>query len=368
MSEKRNKALEDLNTVGEIEAEEELTRAQKLRDLYRSSMLTGEQLLSLPPMKWLIPQWLPLRSLNAIYGPPGSGKSFYSLSLCLEIARGGVWLGHQLQPIPVLYVMAEKATLNRDRLEAWSESRGLDIPPLFYSLVVGYGDSFGGPPQLKELDKVEALCEITQELATQHGAPVVVVLDTYAQVSLGIEENSTKETSEAVSQLHRILHATNGGIVIPVHHTGKDITKGLRGSTSLLGAVDTTIEITPGGEGVVKATVKKSNAGASPLPEWYKLESVTLPGEEERSSAILMHTTQPASNTELAEEILELIRENFGGSATTRQLTQGLLDEKSKEVAPSTVGKYLKGLVEAGEVLRVGKGPATRYEIPESGN
>jgi hypothetical protein len=328
-------------------------------------MLTGEQLLSLPPMKWLIPQWLPLRSLNAIYGPPGSGKSFYTVSLCLEIARGGVWLGHQLEPIPVLYVMAEKATLNRDRLEAWSESRGLAIPPLFYSLVVGYGDSFGGPPQLKELDKVEALCEITQELATQHGAPVVVVLDTYAQVSLGIEENSTKETSEAVSQLHRILHATNGGIVIPVHHTGKDITKGLRGSTSLLGAVDTTIEIT-GSEGVVKATVKKSNAGASPHPEWYKLESVTLPGEE-RSSAVLMHTTQPASDTEVAADILELIRENFGGSATTRQLTQALLDEQSKEIAFSTVGRYLKGLVEAGEVLQVGKARSSRYEIPERG-
>ncbi len=72
MSDRRLKALEDLNTSGEIETEEELTRAQKLRDLYRSSMLTGEQLLSLPPVKWLIPQWLPLRSLNAIYGPPGS--------------------------------------------------------------------------------------------------------------------------------------------------------------------------------------------------------------------------------------------------------------------------------------------------------
>jgi RecA/RadA recombinase len=367
MSEKRNKALEDLNTTGEIETEKELTRAQKLRDLYRSSIRTGEQLLSLPPVKWLIPQWLPMQSLNAIYGPPGSGKSFYSLSLCLEIARGGVWLGHQLEPTPVLYVMAEKATLNRDRLEAWSTNRGLDIPPLFYSLVVGYGDSFGGPPQLKEPDKVDALCEIAQELATQHNSPVVVVLDTYAQVTLGIEENSTKETNEAVAQLHRILHATRGGIVIPVHHTGKDITKGLRGSTSLLGAVDTTIEIT-GGEGIVRATVKKSNAGAAPLPEWYKLESVSLDGEEERSSAVLMHTTQPVSNTELAADILELIRESLGGSATRAQLTQALLDEKSKEVAPATVGRYLTGLVKAGELLQVGKARASRYEIPNRDN
>lgn len=362
MSDKRNKALEQLDTLGEIEQEEELTRAQKLRDLYRSSLRTGDELLSLPPVEWLIPKWLPFRSVNAIYGPSGSGKSFYTLSLCLEVARGGVWLGEQLEPHPVLYVMAEKETLNRDRLEAWKVSRNLDSPRLFTALVVDYGDKLGGPPQLREQDKVEAVCELVQEISLTHEKPVIVVLDTYAQVTLGIEENSTKETGVAMSALYQILHATRGGIVIPVHHTGKDHSKGLRGSTAFLGAVDTAIEIT-GGDGIVKAAVTKSNAGASPLPEWYKLEQVTLRGD--RESAVLVHSTQPASNEKLAETILEVIAVNLGGSATRAQIAEALNDE-GFPTKPSTVGKYLTQLSQAGRLTKTGSARATRYEIPNS--
>ncbi len=39
-----------------------------------------------------------------------------------------------------------------------------------------------------------------------------------------------------------------GGLVVLVHHTGKDATKGLRGHSSLFAALDAAIEVSRSGE------------------------------------------------------------------------------------------------------------------------
>lgn len=54
----------------------------------RFSLLTPSDLKSIPPMRWLVRGCIPETGLGAIYGPPGSGKSFLVLDLMGAIAEG----------------------------------------------------------------------------------------------------------------------------------------------------------------------------------------------------------------------------------------------------------------------------------------
>jgi hypothetical protein len=65
----------------------------------------------------------------------------------------------------------------------------------------------------------------------------VVVIDTLAQAALGLDENTSEGMGRIVSGAKRIRQAT-GGLVLLVHHSGKDQTKGGRGHSSLKGALD----------------------------------------------------------------------------------------------------------------------------------
>ena len=76
-----------------------------------------------------------------IYGPSGSGKSFFTADIALCIATGTLWRGRRTQPGTVVYVAAEAGTsilkrfiAARDHLEAGidalgSVSRGRTDPP-----------------------------------------------------------------------------------------------------------------------------------------------------------------------------------------------------------------------------------------------
>jgi predicted ATP-dependent serine protease len=81
----------------------------------------GSDILDMKPRRWLVGGWLPLDALVLLYSAPGVGKSFYALSLALQVANGGDWVGESFaEALPVLYVAAERPTDQRDRAEAWS--------------------------------------------------------------------------------------------------------------------------------------------------------------------------------------------------------------------------------------------------------
>ena len=100
-----------------------------MRAEWQNSISRGGDILLLPPRKWLVGEWLPLNALGIIYAEAGTGKSFYALSLALELARGGAWCGTQLkEPLEVLYVAGERINDLRDRAEAWSRHYEAELP------------------------------------------------------------------------------------------------------------------------------------------------------------------------------------------------------------------------------------------------
>jgi hypothetical protein len=58
-----------------------------------------------------------------------------------------------------------------------------------------------------------------------------------------MDENDSKSMGEVIGAA-KAIQAAAGGVVLLVHHTGKDSTKGMRGHSSLLAALDAAIEVT----------------------------------------------------------------------------------------------------------------------------
>lgn len=328
--------------------------------LYRSHTWSGAKLAEVPPRRWLVPGWIPLEGTMLVYGPPGAGKSFYAISLALELARGGSWCGTRLsEPSSVLYLANERLVDLRDRVEAWSRWSGEPYPDRLGVL------SPPSPPQLGSLIDLPAL----EQYVREH-RPRVVILDTFARMTLGKDENSVRDMGEVMESIDSIRRATEGGLVIGIHHSGKDASRGMRGSTAILGAVDLAVEISGGGQRV-RARVTKSNGGAMPSDEHYQLEGVlldALPGEEDcRSCAVLKASTidgsQDALYLEIERELIELLTDHYSEGASRRKLLEGLASEFGRDLRDSTLGKRLTDLQRAEVVERIGSGRSTTWRL-----
>lgn len=347
---KRVKPSETTNvvTLEDRKPEKDPTRGE----LALARVRKGDEVLSKPRTTWLIKNYLPARGWGVAYGAPGGGKSFHTLSLSLELAQGGRWAGQDVDPMKVLYVIAERPSVIADRQEAWALHYGKSIPENFHELVWA--------PQLHNGEDVDALCEVVRTLEIKF-----VCIDTLAQCTLGLEENSTQGMGLVIDALNRIMAATNGGSVHVVHHTGKDPTKGMRGSSALLGAADYTYEV--GGDSTaIRVTVPKLNASTDPMPEWYRLEGVNmpaLPGDDEmRSGAVLVPTTGKDAGTSRVLELVALVAESYTETGVTRKDVEEIL-----EVRRTTAGQIVAAAGKLGWLTATGKGAQTRYYVTDDG-
>ena len=56
----------------------------------------------------------------------------------------------------------------------------------------------------------------------------VIVVDTLAQATVGMDENSGEDMTRAIAACKRIQE--DEGLVVLIHHTGKDTSRGMRGT------------------------------------------------------------------------------------------------------------------------------------------
>jgi hypothetical protein len=333
-----------------LEAVAEPSPTEQKLDYLEKHLLRGAEVLNMEPQSWKVPDWLPSNAVIAVYAAPGVGKSFYALTLALEIARGGSWLGSPLEAEKVLYVAAEKATTLRDRAEAWCEHHGETLPDNFLL------EQTPRPPQLSDPLMVQALCTLIERTSSKF-----VILDTYAMMLQGIDENSSKDSGIPIEALSQLRVATKGGSVLVVHHSGKDSSKGLRGSSALLAAVDLSIEIANTGQGRLQATVRKSNAGTEPMPEHYLLNTQPVSGN--RSSAVLVSTGAPVANPELEAKALEVLRIDPLEAMSLREILKAVNEELPKPVSAATFKRTFLPMVKEAKVLKQGSAKNTRYLI-----
>lgn len=217
-------------------------------------VIPAAEFASGPPPAWIVRDVLPEAALCVIYGESASGKSFFVLDLVAAVARGEQWQGRKVKQGSVVYVAAEGAGGFRKRLTAFAQHTGKNLA----NLPIGVIDA--APNLLGDDDKA-----LAQAVAAAGGASVIVV-DTLAQSTPGGNENSSEDMGKAANRCKR-LHEATGALVVLVHHSGKDASKGARGWSGLRAAVDAEIEITRDGERrQARITKQKDGEDAAAFP------------------------------------------------------------------------------------------------------
>ena len=198
----------------------------------RFKMLTGADLYNLPPMRWMARGVLPMEGLAALYGASGSGKSFLTLDLGCAIAGGEYeWFGRRIIQAPVTYVCLEGESGMGKRVKAWSQHYDKHVPDSLHFITQ--------PFDLLSND----VADLAKAIRSCGGANGLVILDTLNRAAAGADENSSVDMGRLISA-SKGLQSLTGGLVLLVHHTGKDASKGLRGHSSLYAALDGAIEVT----------------------------------------------------------------------------------------------------------------------------
>jgi hypothetical protein len=89
--------------------------------------------------------------------------------------------------------------------------------------------------------------------------PRLLIFDTFAKLIAagGKDENSAKDQGAVFANVQRIKDENGNPHVALIGHTGKDESRGARGSNAILGDVDVMVEIS--GDAVKTATVTKAN-------------------------------------------------------------------------------------------------------------
>jgi hypothetical protein len=174
----------------------------------------------------------PTAGLVGIYGPSASGKSFLAFDMAAAIARGVYWFGVKTTPTPVVYVALEGESGIRLRVKAWEQEYGLTLPQQFQMILQRY-----------HLTEAQDVADFA--MVIPRGA--VVIIDTLNRSAPTADENSSKDMG-IILESAKQLQGFTGGLVVLVHHTGKDASKGLRGHSSLFAALDGAIEVERNGE------------------------------------------------------------------------------------------------------------------------
>lgn len=221
----------------------------------RARVFTLDDLAALPPVEYLVPGVLPRRGLGFLYGPSGHGKSFVALDMGLSIASGIAYAGRPTRRARVLYVVAEGVSgLNR-RADAWRIHNPHGDP----------GDRFKVLPEAINLADPNGVDAGNIAAIAEENRSEMIIFDTMARAMTGFDENSARDVGVFIANAELVARSVDG-LVLPVHHTGKDQTKGMRGSSAAFGGADVVIECSRNeNEVTLKNTKMKDSEEFDPL-------------------------------------------------------------------------------------------------------
>lgn len=309
------------------------------------------ELENFPKPTYLIENIIKRYSLAFLIGPPKCGKSFYSLDLACQVAvMGG----------KVIYIGSEDPGDFYQRGMAWCDYHKCDRQLIDDNLL------FWVEPIALHDDKLrkEFLQLITADFTSD-----LIVVDTLAMNSSGLDENSAKDMGIFINALIALKNETKA-CILTIHHTNKNGV--YRGSSVLPGSADTFMLATQEGDklwkgGQLKIVCDMQKSG-KPFDTKY------LRAEMLNDTLVLVDLNQANSKyapkllSEMDKEILKICNgpEGAGGMSVPGivKLTDWPKDDDSKRT-----GAYraCRELAEDNYLTCIKSGKNTYYEITPKG-
>jgi hypothetical protein len=246
--------------------ERSLGRSGDPADALLAELLDASSLDNMPTLEPLVGDLLHLDSLARVVGPSGHMKSFMVIDFAGHVGTGMQWHGHYVRQGTVVYLVAEGARGIRKRVRAWEKHHGIKMTDVLFL-----------PRPVQAMSpEWDTLIEAMRRLG-----PAMVVVDTQARVSVGVEENSAKELGLVVDRMEQ-LRAATGACVLVIHHTGHVGEHG-RGSSSAKGALQSELHVSKKGDNArnivvtLKTGKQKDDEEGGDLQ--FGLKVITIDGE-----------------------------------------------------------------------------------------
>ena len=334
---------EPYHNVGTIDADDVLPALDRWR------LLDDVELLTLPDPEFLIAGVLPRKAVGVIYGPSGSGKTTIVSGLSVSMATRRDWFGHRVcHAGSSIYVGAEDPGGFKVRLRAAKQAARLPLDQAIGCF------TFPEPIDLRDVTAVarfSAFLERAFDAGDVHRE--VLFVDTYAASVPGASENSSEDTTLAMSHAHR-WRETLGLTVVLIHHTNASGNRE-RGHSAMRGAADFMIALTPVDDVVHVECSKQRNA---PTFETFTLKLTPVPDGGcvfRLASDVLPATTL----TPVQAKVYAVLRDTFSADGATK----GEWQRTCADVAERSFHRAAKILQERGFVKAVG----THYRVMGGG-
>lgn len=197
-----------------------------LVDQMEKRLLTAAQMAAVAPPTPLVDGLLAVDSESWLIAKSGAGKTFVALDIAGHVGRGMDWQGRAVLRGGVLYLVAEGSGGMGSRVRAWQQRHGEMNGVAFLPM----------PVQVKDAIGWATLVELCRRMR-----PVLVVLDTQARITVGLNENDNSEMGLLIDAIGRLRGAC-GACVLVVHHLGRS---GLdaRGASAIDGAQDSELKL-----------------------------------------------------------------------------------------------------------------------------
>jgi hypothetical protein len=307
-------------------------------DHLRGALVDTDGLDDIPEPEPLIPGVLYKDSPAWLYGEPGCGKSFVAIDMAGCIGTGEPWQGYgPATQGPVLYLVAEGVTGIKQRVRAWEGSMGTKMTGVKFLPIAVQASNDG---------EWQALIALAVELK-----PVLIVIDTQARITVGMEENSNTEMGRLVHQIEQLRKAS-GACVLTIHHTGRSGDH-MRGAIAIDGAATTTIKVEKGDDILNLTCTKQKDA-----PEFdpFRLRLVSY-----QESAILS-PIHGAAGLDLGQPAVRKMLIEWWDLHGTGDVSIKVLED-SKIVSRTTFYRNAKALEDRGFIESFGKGNGRRYRL-----
>jgi hypothetical protein len=340
-------ALEDLvDYVRPPDVEAEPDSPVEPIDRIRAALVDSAGLERLPQPEPLIHGVLQRDSLAWLVGKPGHAKTLVALDMAGSIGTGQSWQGMRTNQGPVLYIIAEGVHGIRDRVRAWEYLNGQDMVGVQFlpmAVQVTNGAYWG------------ALCELAQHLR-----PGLIVVDTQPRVTVGLEENSSKDMGLFVNELEK-LRSASGACVLTIQHTPRNADH-IRGSSAIDGAA-TTIIFARKDDEIVSISNDQSEGGKQKDMETFATIHLRLiPTRLSTGNSVGLGLSDGGSSpTDISTKARDLVQKWIGLFANEWISVKDV--EETLSVPKSTFYHWRPSLYRAGIIRNNGKsGGAARYQ------